>query len=176
MTDADPLSGRVARFEDVVPEEALFIDTVIPGHARTIWSIVGRNVGENRGVTPAIPADGFHLAVIRSEPGNGSALHTHTTVEVFMPLSGRWQITYGPEAENEVVLGQWDCCSVPPGVWRGFRNVGEEEAHLLALVGGTDAGRLTWAPEVLAEAARRGRRLDEAGFMPRDEQGSADGA
>jgi mannose-6-phosphate isomerase-like protein (cupin superfamily) len=161
----DPLAGRVARFADVHGEQALFVDTAIPGHARTIWSIIGRNVGENTAVRPAIPADSFHLAVIESEPGNGSALHTHTTVEVFMPLDGRWRIFYGDEGEREVVLERWDCASVPPGVWRGFRNVGEETAHLLALVGGTDAGRLTWAPAVLEEAERRGLSLDDRGYM-----------
>jgi hypothetical protein len=86
---SDPLSGRVAHFADLEPSSALFIDTVLPGYARTIWSIVGQNVGENREARPAIPPDGFHLAVIEAEPGNGSALHTHTTVEVFMALSGR---------------------------------------------------------------------------------------
>ncbi len=163
---SDDQSVHVARFEDVVPEEALFIDTAIPGHSRRIWSIIGRNVGENRGVTPVIPADGFHLAIIESEPGNGSALHTHTTVEVFMPLSGRWQITHGVEGEHEVILGPRDVCSVPPGVWRGFRNVGDETAQMIALVGGTDAGRLTWAPHIRAEAERLGQRLDAEGFMP----------
>lgn len=162
---ADPLEGRVARFRELEGNEGLFIDTVIPGHARTIWSMIGPNVGEDRGQRPAIPPEDFHLAVVRAAPGNGSGLHTHTTVEVFMALTGRWSIFYGDEGEQEVVLDPWDVCSVPAGVWRGFRNAGDEEAHLLALVGGTDAGRLTWAPSVLEEAARHGRTLDAAGYL-----------
>ena len=168
----DPLAGRVARFSELAGNEGLFVDTVIPGYARTIWSIVGPNVGEDRGERPAIPPEDFHLAVIRSAPGNGSALHTHTTVEVFMALTGSWRIFYGEDparidGEHEVVLGPWDVVSVPAGVWRGFRNASEEDAHLLALVGGTDAGRLTWAPAILEEAARHGRTLDGAGYMRR---------
>lgn len=162
----DPLAGRVARFHELEGNEGLFIDTVIPGYAREIWSIIGPNVGEDRSDRPAIPPDGFHLAVINSAPGNGSALHTHTTVEVFMPLTGRWQLFYGEDEEFEVFLDQWDVCSVPPGVWRGFRNAGDEDGYLLVVVGGTDAGRLEWAPKVLEEAASRGRCLDEAGHMP----------
>lgn len=165
MTD-DPLAGRVARFSELQGNEALFVDTVIPGFARTIWSIVGQNVGEDRGQSPAIPAEDFHLAVIRAAPGNGSGLHTHTTVEVFMALTGSWQLLYGEKEEREVVLEQWDVASVPAGVWRGFRNAGDEDAYLLALVGGTDAGRLTWAPKVVEEARRRGKILDAAGYMP----------
>lgn len=163
--DSDPLAGRVARFAELEPSSALFIDTALPGYARTIWSIIGRNVGEDRSVQPAIPPDGFHLAVIEAEPGNGSALHTHTTVEVFMPLTGRWQLSYGDAGEREITLEQWDVCSVPPGVWRGFRNVGGGSGHLLVMVGGTDAGRLTWAPEILEQAGSLGSTLDEHGFM-----------
>jgi mannose-6-phosphate isomerase-like protein (cupin superfamily) len=165
---SDPLEGRVARFGELEPSEALFIDTAIPGYARTIWSIVGPNVGEDRSAQTAIPPEDFNLAVIEAEPGNGSALHTHTTVEVFMALSGRWQIFYGENEEHETFLEQWDVCSVPAGVWRGFRNAGDSSAHLLALVGGTDAGRLTWAPRVLAEAKKSGMTLDEQGYMPGD--------
>jgi mannose-6-phosphate isomerase-like protein (cupin superfamily) len=161
----DPLAGRVARFAELQPSSALFIDTVIPGYARTIWSIVGPNVGENTAALSAIPPEGFHLAVIEAAPGNGSALHTHTTVEVFFVVDGRWSIFYGDDGERTVTLDRWDTCSVPAGVWRGFRNIGEETAHLLALVGGTDAGRLTWAPAVLEEAARLGMRLDDRGYM-----------
>ena len=168
MAECDPLAGRVARFDELQGNEGLFIDTVIPGYAREIWSIIGPNVGEDRGEQPAILPEDFHLAILRATPGNGSALHTHTTVEVFVPLTGRWQIFYGEDEEHEVVLGPWDVASVPAGVWRGFRNAGEEEAFLLVVVGGTDAGRLTWAPKVLEEAARRGKQLDEAGYMPGD--------
>lgn len=155
----------MAHFCDLEPSSALFIDTVLPGYARTIWSIVGQNVGENRAARPAIPPDGFHLAVIEAEPGNGSALHTHTTVEVFMALSSRWQVFYGADGEHGVTLEPFDVCSVPPDVWRGFRNTGESAGRLLALVGGTDAGRLTWAPAILEQARARGMTLDEHGYM-----------
>jgi mannose-6-phosphate isomerase-like protein (cupin superfamily) len=163
----DPLAGRVWRFGETEPHPALFIDTVLPGGARRIWSIIGQNVGEDRDVRPSIPADDFHLGIVEAEPGNGSALHTHTTVEVFVALTGRWALPYAtaPDGEvREVVLGPWDVCSVPAGVWRGFRNAGEERAYLLVVVGGTDAGRLTWAPDVLERAAAAGQRLDADGY------------
>ncbi|MGI8972934.1 MAG: cupin domain-containing protein [Gaiella sp.] len=164
MSD-EPFPGRVARFDELAPNDALFVDTVIPGCARRVWSIIGANVGEDRGELAPIPPDDFHLAVVEAKPGNGSALHTHTTVEVFMPLTGQWELFSGPEGEETTTLGRWDVCSVPVGVWRGFRNIGDSTAHLLVLVGGTDAGRLTWAPSVLAEARALGLRLDDAGYM-----------
>ena len=166
---SDPLEGRVWRFGQDEPNPALFIDTDLPGGARRIWSVVGQNVGEDRSVRPPIPPEDFHLAVIEADPGNGSHLHTHTTVEVFVPLSGTWAIPYSATADGDVmelVLERWDVCSVPQGVWRGFRNAGETKAELIAIVGGTDAGRLTWAPSVLRAAREAGRELDEHGYMP----------
>jgi quercetin dioxygenase-like cupin family protein len=165
----DPLEGRIWRFGETEPNPALFVDTVLPGGARSIWSVIGQNVGEDRGVRPPIPPEDFHLAVVEAEPGNGSHLHTHTTAEVFVALSGRWALPYATTADgevSEVILEPWDVCSVPAGVWRGFRNAGTEKAHLLVVVGGTDAGRLTWAPDVLEASARAGKTLDEAGYMP----------
>ena len=66
----DPLAGRIARFTDLEPNSALFVDTALPGYARMIWNIVG----------------------------------------------------------------------------------------------GTDAGRLTWAPDILERAERQGATLDEQGY------------
>jgi mannose-6-phosphate isomerase-like protein (cupin superfamily) len=166
----DPLDGRVWRFGETEPNPALFIDTVLPGGARRIWSVIGQNVGEDRDIRPPIPPEDFHLALVEAEPGNGSHLHTHTTAEVFVPLSGRWALPYSTAADGEVFeveLGPWDVCSVPAGVWRGFRNAGEQKSHLLVIIGGTDAGRLVWAPDVLEASARAGKTLDPAGYMPR---------
>ena len=61
---------------------------------------------------------------------------------MFIPLSGRWSVYWGDEGENEVILDTFDCISVPVGVLRGFRNVGERHAYLMAILGGTDAGKV----------------------------------
>lgn len=163
-TDPD-LAGRIFRYDPDTGEDAMFIDTIIPGFERTIWSVVGSNVYERRDDRHPIPADGFHIGLLRCEPGKGGGLHTHTTVEVFTPLSGRWEMRTGADSQFSTILGPYDTLSVPPGVWRSFRNVSDETAHLFVIVGGQDAGRLTWAPDVLAAAAQRGKTLDDQGFM-----------
>jgi hypothetical protein len=65
--------------------------------------------------------------------------------------------------EPLVCLEAWDTISVPPGVMSGFRNVGREPACLMAILGGTDPGRVTWPPEVLEKAKTTGLRFDEHG-------------
>ena len=48
---------------------------------------------------------------------------------------------------------------------RGFRNVGSEGGYLMAILGGTDAGRVGWAPQVLERAKETGLQLDEQGNL-----------
>ena len=48
---------------------------------------------------------------------------------------------------------------------RGFRNIGDSHANLMALLGGTDAGKVDWAESVLARAADTGLALDAEGNL-----------
>ncbi len=159
------MERNVARFRDQRSSAKAFIDTRIPGHEREIFSIIGNGVQEDADMRPPIPPQEFHLAMIRAEPGKGAALHAHLTQEVFMPLSGRWAIFWGPNGDKELVLEPYDVISVPVHVMRGFRNVGDDTAMMLAVVGGRDPGRVGW-PESMKEAARAaGLVLDDAGNL-----------
>ena len=161
----EEMEGFVARFKDQKSSHKAFIDTRIPGHEREIFSIIGNGVQEDADMRPPIPPQDFHLAMIRSEPGKGAALHSHLTQEVFMPLTGRWAIFWGPEGEKEVELGPYDVISVPLHVMRGFRNVGNETAMMLAVVGGHDPGRVGW-PDSLKDMVRAaGLVIDEDGNL-----------
>jgi len=46
---------------------------------------------------------------------------------------------------------------------RGFRNVGDEHALLMAILGGQDAGKVDWATSVLERAEEAGLTLDPEG-------------
>ena len=60
-------------------------------------------------------------------------------------------------------IGQYDVVSVPVGVMRGFRNDSVHEALLLAIVGGTDPGRVDWAKDVRDQVRARGFDLGTDG-------------
>ena len=158
---------RVARFSDLKPFKQAFVDSLIPGHERENFRVIGPGVSENPDMKPPITdAHGFSLGGIRAKPGKGAALHSHTTTEVFVPFSGEWAIYWGDQGENEVVLGPLDTISVPPGVMRGFRNVGKEEAYLMVVMDGADPGRVTWSQDVLDKAVEGGIALNEKGDLP----------
>ena len=164
VVSMEEMLGRTAKFDKLRPSKMAFLDTRIPGHERDIYNVIGEGVTEDPSLTPAITAvQDFNVTYVGAEPGKGAALHSHTTVEVFISMSGRWSVFWGDDGENEVILEPWDVVSVPTEVMRGFRNVGDEHCYLMAILGGTDAGRVAWAQRVLDEATETGLSLDAEG-------------
>lgn len=152
----------VARFATLRGSEEAFVDSKLPGARRFKINLVGMGVVEREDLPDLkpnipLPAHGFNLGMIQAEHGNGASLHAHTTEEIFMPLIGPWAVVWmTEEGEKEIVLQPFDCIHVPTGVYRGFRYVGEGRGTLLTLIGGPDAGKVSWEPGVLAKAAAMG--------------------
>ncbi|MBX3635528.1 MAG: cupin domain-containing protein [Rubrivivax sp.] len=150
ITDADPtvaeMEARVARFARLQPT-ADYVDALIPGCERTTYRVLG--------TAPDAPlqAEGFHLNLVHCAPGKSAPLHSHLTQEVFVALTGTWEVFWGPEGTRSLRLQPWDVISIPPGLSRGFRNVGSEAAWLMGMASGQDPGRIDW-PEPVRAAAR----------------------
>ena len=158
------LDGRIAHFGDLTKSPQAFIDTRLPEHARDIYNVIGPGVSEDPALLPSITdAQDFNLTYVGAEPGKGAALHDHPTVEVFVAMSGRWAVIWGADGENEAVLEPFDVVSVPPGVMRGFRNIGDGHAVLMAILGGSNSGKVTWSKSVLERARATGLDLDDDG-------------
>ena len=88
---ADPMQGRIARWGDIQAKgiPVMFIDSVLPGHYRMNYSVVGDTASENPDYEVAIAAPHkFQIGMFEAPPGNGPGWHTHTYVEMFMPLTG----------------------------------------------------------------------------------------
>ena len=166
ITKEEMLATRVARYKGLRPFPHAFLDTLIPEFERDIMSVIGESVMEDPEMAPAI-ADKhcFSIGMIRLEPGQGAGLHSHTTEEVFIPLNGKFTIIWGDNGENELTLDEWDTCSVPIGIMRGFRNDDDHTVVVMAIVGGHDGGRVTWHPDLAARAKESGGELDEAGYI-----------
>ncbi|MBO9651695.1 MAG: cupin domain-containing protein [Variovorax sp.] len=156
ITDANPtvaeMETLVARFRSLRATDD-YVDAGIPGCERTTYRVLG--------TPPAAPlqAEGFHLNIVRCEPGKSAPLHNHLTQEVFVALSGRWEVFWGPAGERSVVLETWDTIAIPPGVSRGFRNVATEPAYLMGMASGQDPGNINWPAQVRAAAEAVGVSL-----------------
>jgi len=158
ITDADPsvaeMEARVARFAALRTTDD-YLDAGIPGCERSTYRVLGE--------PPHAPlaAEQFHLNLVRCAPGKSAPLHNHLTQEVFIALSGDWEVFWGPTGERALRLAAWDTISIPPGVSRGFRNAGTAEAWLLGIAGGHDPGRINWPAPVRAAARAVGIELPE---------------
>ncbi len=156
ITDANPtveaMEARVARFGALRPTDD-YVDAAIPGCERRTYRVLGTQPGA------PLAAEGFHMNLVCCEPGKSAPLHNHLTQEVFVALSGRWQVFWGPAGERSVLLEPWDTISIPPGVSRGFRNVGDQPAWLMGMASGADPGMINWPDAVRAAAAAAGVTL-----------------
>jgi mannose-6-phosphate isomerase-like protein (cupin superfamily) len=156
ITDANPtiaeMEACVARFAALRPTDD-YADAAIPGCERTTWRVLGTPPGA------PLAAEGFHLNFVRCEPGKSAPLHNHLTQEVFVALTGRWEIFWGPLGKRSVVLERWDTITVPPGVSRGFRNISDEPAMLIGMASGQDPGNINWPAQVRSAAAAVGVQL-----------------
>lgn len=64
-------------------------------------------------------------------PGTGAPIHSHSVEEVLSVLNGKMEISLGDE---RATLTKDDSVVVPAGIEHGFRNVGNEELHLQAVL------------------------------------------
>jgi quercetin dioxygenase-like cupin family protein len=174
---ADAMQGRIARWADIrrkgVP--VMFIDSVLDGHYRMNYSVVGDTASENPDYDVAISAPHkFQIGMFEAPPGNGPGWHTHTYVELFMPLTGSWRFVYGEDPDDpvenvtEVLLEPWDIISFPPQLYRRFENASEENAIGFAVLDphevftGKDP---IWPGWMVEQAAAAGLAADEHGRM-----------
>ena len=164
---------NVARLDAMKGSDLAFLDQRIPGYQREIINIIGMGVVENLDdpdLVPKIaaPAHGFAVTYVRHTPkGHGAALHRHPTEEVFIAAKGPWEVFWlEGDAERKITLQPGDIVNVPIGVYRGFRNAGDDpEATLIAVVGGPDTGKVDWHPSVIDAARRTGLSVDDEGRL-----------
>ena len=86
---------------------------------------------------PIYNAAGLTMFISIMPPGQGPCLHAHVkTFETFTVLDGTLEFSLNDDGGQKIVLNKWDTFSCPPGVNRGFRNVGPQDAVLLTVITG----------------------------------------
>jgi uncharacterized RmlC-like cupin family protein len=136
----------LARFKDLVPYQSQHADNGIP---REVMEYLAANkvfpvvcppglVGRNA-LAPLRGWPGLCITIAQCTPRQGPVAHNHTgTLETFFCLDGRFDVEWGNQLEHKVTLEPGDLCSVPPGVYRSFRNLTDQEARLLVLIQGDE--------------------------------------
>ena len=133
----EQMQKRVARYGQLKYPPDRYPDSLLPGHERKNFLVVGTGLIVEGGKEPmsAIPIqEGFQMSYIEAKPGNGAKLHNHDTNETFVALKGVWRVIWGRDGQHSVDLNQLDVCSVPPFVPRRFMCVEAEDGKDVGLL------------------------------------------
>ena len=164
---AQDMEQRVSRFGDLKPlplAESLDMSQEAKDviYARQLLSVIGLGTDAETPISKGAPiqgAGGMTMTIAVCPPGNGPSLHSHQqTYETFTVLKGRFEITWNDNGDNRIELDPLDTVSVPPGVCRAFRNIGDQEGFLqVVITGGVHDMDDIDFPEAIAQ------RLEEFG-------------
>lgn len=168
-SDAD-LAARAVTFADLEWSQHALLSSVSPnGEAPGVElaPVIGYGLTEDRRHRPPITVPhGFSIEWLRAAPGASFGLHRLARHQAAILTEGRWEVCVnrGPQRltarpeEGSVV-------SIPPGVWRDLRNVGDADAVAVIVSNAQQRPRVHWDDEVLASAAAGGWTHDASGYL-----------
>ncbi|WP_172728928.1 cupin domain-containing protein [Kluyvera cryocrescens] len=139
LTMEEWVESRIARFEGRKYDwNALkFQADYDPKYRRAQMRYIGTGATGVANDTNTVPAEHFTFSTMVLPSKCEGPLHLHDDVEeVFFMLKG--QITLmiqDGDQYTETVLRERDLISVPPGIYRGLFNHGEEEALMCVMLG-----------------------------------------
>ena len=112
-----------------------------PKYRRAQMRYMGTGAAGKSTDNNTVPSEHFTFSTMVLPPACEGPQHIHTDVEeVFFMLRGRIRLTVvDGDNEWETVLKERDLISVPPGVYRGLINEGQEEALMCVMLGATKA-------------------------------------
>jgi quercetin dioxygenase-like cupin family protein len=156
---ADWMNSRVARVADRKYDwNALkFQADFDPRYKRAQKRFIGTGATGVAHDANVIPAEHFTLSNMIFPAGAEGPMHLHTDAEeVFFVLRGKIKVVTEKDGERwEAILGERDCMSVPPGVYRGEVNIGDEEAIIMVMIGSPKPATPTYpADHPLANVTR----------------------
>lgn len=161
----EEMQARIARFKELRPRTAAYEKAGIPQEAfqaiaaKNIYSYMANPQAGGANAQAKIKGvEGLTVMVCECPAGTGPLLHTHqNTVENFFCLQGRFEVSWGDEGQHRTVLEPMDMISVPPRVTRTFKNVSEQDGHLLVFVQGDNKALndIAYSPQVGDEIVRR---------------------
>ena len=145
---------QVIRFDDLAPLRANPADTLLPRYRRERFSVIGRADERAPGSPGADVRANINFGFIRCAPGCGNCSHKHPNWEIFIPMSGRWELVLegGQLSEpGKLILEKWDVIVIPADTFHAATNVSGSEACLLSLNPGRKGAGYTLHPDVIDE-------------------------
>ena len=141
----EEMNRRVSRFDQLKPLPVQVANRVPQAardvvYARELLSVIGLEGTSKTPINAAAPiigAAGMTMTLARCPAGQGPGLHNHKdTFETFTVLEGRFEVRWNDEGQDRLELERFDTISIPPGVYRSFRNIGDTEGLLQVIITG----------------------------------------
>ena len=167
IVDIDDVDRRIIEPHQFVADTEAFIDVRIPGSAgKASYSFIGPGVSQNADqIVNLAEPHGFNIGAASMPHGIVNNPHMHYTAEVFICTRGRWEMRLGQHGDQTVEIGPNTLFSVPTWIFRGFKNIGDDDGWLLTVLGSDNTGGILWAPQILEAAASTGLYLSPAGAV-----------
>jgi hypothetical protein len=159
VISAEQLAARVIRRSDLKSDAEAFVDVRLPGSTpKYNYQLIGPGVSQNpHSFINLKEPHGFGLGGASMPHGVTNNLHMHFTAEVFMCWAGHWRLRWGPAGEQgELAFSEGDVASLPPWIFRGFSNEGDDDGYLYTMLGRDVTGGVVWAPSILEKARQTG--------------------
>lgn len=145
------IKSRVARHEtrrydwDALKFQADFD----PKYGRAQMRYVGTGGTGVSADTGVVPSEHFTFSTMLIPAGHEGPMHLHTDVEeIFFVLRGTVKVMCERDGESyETVLKERDLISIPPGVYRGEINIGEEDCLMCVMLGSSKPVTPTYPPD-----------------------------
>ncbi|MEO7939264.1 MAG: hypothetical protein ABIR55_11610 [Burkholderiaceae bacterium] len=159
VVSPEQLHARVIRRTDLKADPEAFVDVRVPGSTPKFnYQLIGAGVSQNPNTFINLrEPHGFGLGGASMPTGVTNNLHMHFTAEVFICWAGTWKLRWGPAGDQgEATFGEGDVATIPPWIFRGFSNVGTDDAYLYTMLGRDVTGGVIWAPSILEKARETG--------------------
>ena len=138
---ADLITNRIARYETRTYDwDALkFQADFDPKYKRAQMRYMGTGGTGLSSDENTVPSEHFTFSTMVLPPGSEGPMHVHVDVEeVFFMLRGKIRLFLEQDGETwETEIFERDLVSVPPGIYRGLLNHGQEEALMCVMLGAT---------------------------------------
>ena len=137
----DRITSRIARYETRTYDwDALkFQADFAPKYKRAQMRYMGTGGTGLSSDENTVPSEHFTFSTMVLPPGSEGPMHVHVDVEeVFFMLRGKIRLFLEQDGETwETEIFERDLVSVPPGIYRGLLNHGQEEALMCVMLGAT---------------------------------------
>ena len=145
------MTSRVARFATRRYDwDALkFQEQVDPKYRRAQMRYLGTGGTGVNADSNTVENEHFTFSTMLIPAGHVGPSHIHVDVEeVFFVMRGKMLLICEKDGERyETVLNERDLVSVPPGVYREERNIGEEDALMCVMLGAKKPITPTYPPD-----------------------------